>query len=46
MRWAENARRLGYQTNHVVDDSKDRIILSVLVTPSKVTETSLMLDLL
>jgi transposase len=46
MRWSENARRLGYRTNYVVDGGKARIILSVLVTPSEVSENRPMLDLL
>jgi transposase len=32
MRWSENARKLGYQMNYVLDGGKARIILSVLVT--------------
>jgi transposase len=46
MRWSENARRLGYQTNYVVDGAKARVILSVLVTPGEVSENRPMLDLL
>ena len=46
MRWSENARKLGYQTNYVVDGGKARIILSVLVTPGEVGENRPMLDLL
>jgi transposase len=46
MRWSENARKLGYQTNYVVDGGKARIILSVLVTPGEVSENRPMLDLL
>jgi transposase len=46
MRWSENARRLGYRTNYVVDGGKARIILSVLVTPGEVSENRPMLDLL
>ena len=46
MRWSENARKLGYQTNYVVDGGKSRIILSVLVTPGEVAENRPMLDLL
>jgi transposase len=46
MRWSENARRLGYRTNYVVDGGKARIILSVLVTPGEVSENHPMLDLL
>ena len=46
MRWSENARKLGYQTNYVVDGGKARIILSALVTPGEVSENRPMLDLL
>jgi len=46
MRWSENARKLGYQTNYVVDGGKARVILSVLVTPGEVGENRPMLDLL
>jgi hypothetical protein len=46
MRWSENARKLGYRTNYVVDGGKARIILSVLVTPGEVGENRPMLDLL
>jgi len=46
MRWSENARKLGYQTNYVVDGAKARVILSVLVTPGEVSENRPMLDLL
>jgi transposase len=46
MRWSENARRLGYRTNYVVDGGRARIILSVLVTPGEVSENRPMLDLL
>jgi hypothetical protein len=46
MRWSENARKLGYQTNYVVDGGKARVILSVLVTPGEVSENRPMLDLL
>ena len=46
MRWSENARKLGYQTNYVIDGGKSRIILSVLVTPGEVSENRPMLDLL
>jgi hypothetical protein len=46
MRWFENARKLGYQTNYVVDGGKSRVILSVLVTPGEVAENRPMLDLL
>jgi transposase len=46
MRWSENARRLGYRTNYVIDGGKARIILSVLVTPGEVSENRPMLDLL
>jgi hypothetical protein len=46
MRWSGNARKLGYQTNYVVDGGKSRIILSVLVTPGEVAENRPMLDLL
>jgi transposase len=46
MRWTGNARKLGYQTNYVVDGGKARIILSVLVTPGEVSENRPMLDLL
>jgi Transposase DDE domain len=46
MRWSENARKLGYRTNYVVDGGKARIILSVLVTPGEVAENRPMLDLL
>jgi transposase len=46
MRWSENARKLGYRTNYVVDGGKARIILSVLVTPGEVSENRPMLDLL
>jgi transposase len=46
MRWSENARRLGYRTNYVIDGGKARVILSVLVTPGEVTENRPMLDLL
>ncbi len=46
MRWSENARKLGYQTNYVVDGGKARIILCVLVTPGEVGENRPMLDLL
>jgi transposase len=46
MRWSENARKLGYQTNYVIDGGKARVILSVLVTPGEVGENRPMLDLL
>jgi transposase len=46
MRWSENARRLGYQTNYAVDGGKARVILNVLVTPGEVSENRPMLDLL
>ena len=46
MRWSGSARKLGYQTNYVIDGGKSRIILSVLVTPGEVTENRPMLDLL
>jgi hypothetical protein len=46
MRWSENARKLGYRTNYVVDGGKARVILSVLVTPGEVSENRPMLDLL
>ena len=46
MRCSENARRLGYRTNYVVDGAKARIILSVLVTPGEVSENRPMLALL
>jgi hypothetical protein len=46
MRLPENARRLGYRTNYVVDGGKARVILSVLVTPGEVSENRPMLDLL
>ena len=46
MRWSENARRLGYRTNYVIDGGKARVVLSVLVTPGEVTENRPMLDLL
>jgi Transposase DDE domain len=46
MRWSENARRLGYRTNYVVDGGRARVILSVLVTPGEVSENRPMLDLL
>ncbi len=46
MRWSGSARKLGYQTNYVIDGGKARIILSVLVTPGEVSENRPMLDLL
>ena len=46
MSWSENARKLGYRTNYVIDGGKARLILSVLVTPGEVTENRPMLDLL
>jgi transposase len=46
MRWSENARKLGYRTNYVIDGGKARVILSVVVTPGEVTENRPMLDLL
>jgi hypothetical protein len=46
MRWSGSARKLGYQTNYVIDGGKSRIILSVLVTPGEVAENRPMLDLL
>ena len=46
MRWSGSARKLGYQTNYVIDGAKSRIILSVLVTPGEVSENRPMLDLL
>jgi hypothetical protein len=39
MRWSENARRVGYRTNYVVDGGKARIILSVLVTSGEIAMT-------
>jgi len=46
MRWSENARKLGYRTNYVIDGGKARVILSVVVIPGEVTENRPMLDLL
>ena len=46
MRWSGSVRKLGYQTNYVIDGGKSRIILSVLVTPGEVSENRPMLDLL
>jgi transposase len=46
MRWSENVRRLGYQTNYVVDGGKARVILNVLLTPGEVSENRPMFDLL
>src|SRR5215213_8008672 len=46
MRWSENARKLGYRTNYVIDGGKARVILSVVVTPGEVTENRPMLYLL
>ncbi len=42
----EGISRLGYQTHHVVDGGKARVILDVLVTPAEVTENLPMLELL
>jgi len=43
---AKNGSHLGYQTHYVVDGSKARIILELLVAPSEVSENKPMLDLL
>ena len=46
MRHGGGPVHLGYQTHYVVDGGKQRMILSVLVTPAEVMENQPMLDLL
>ena len=46
MRLGGGKTRLGYQTHHVVDGGKARVILAALVTPAEVMEYQPMLDLL
>ncbi len=46
MRVSVSETKLGYQIHYVVDGGKARVILNVLVTPSKVSENHPMLDLL
>jgi DDE family transposase len=48
MKWAKKkgGTSLGYQVHYAVDGGKARVILSVLVTPSEVSENRPMLDLL
>lgn len=46
MRHGGGPLHLGYQTHSVVDGRKQRMILSVLVTPAEVMENQPMLDLL